>query len=431
MNRNKNKPISSMYIHFPYCKHLCNFCDFYKLKITTLDSEIESADSSKFQFYHQYLSDQMDNLRVKFQQFGFAINEINLETLYIGGGTPSLWGKEGANFLRDFFKKNNISLDFQLNNSLNSGERTLEIDPGAFSVEGLKSWIDFGINRFSIGIQTLDENIFPLMDRSYSLKTARSSLDIIFHEFKGINKSIDFMMGLPMKNQSYRRNIIKELDIILNYQPQHISFYFLTVGNQYPLKKMIPQDDLLREEYLLVCDHLKKHGYNHYEVSNFALPQYESIHNKKYWNLESMLALGPSATGFLNLIEEEILDGTLAVANGKNSAVRFKGNYFTQVQKSEQKDFYNWEFLGQEELLIERVYLSLRTKKGLCPKELFSLNDQDSYQILCGDWLTKGYLLEVSDGAKNYWDHTVLSDLGLIMLDSLMGDLFRELKHTW
>ncbi len=362
--------VSSLYLHIPFCKHLCNYCDFYKVKL----------DSTKDQFedFHQFLRHSWDRheLLMKDHQFSWG----PLDTIYLGGGTPSLWGNQGAEFFQEFFLSRL---------TVNHPEFTMEVDPGTATEESLNLWKKTGLNRISIGTQSLDEKFLKIMDRVHSLDETHSLLN--FCKQGNWNFSLDFLLGIPDSKVGKRR-IQDELDALLRYQPKHISLYILNARSKYPLIERMPDDEFIREEYLFVSEFLQKKGFHHYEVSNFALPGFESKHNMKYWKGESVAALGPTGTGYF--------------PKGLNEAFR----YIWKVRSPEVQP----EELHENEFQLERTYLSLRTSEGWFPAVV-----SDALESQFREWESHKY--GVWNGKKMQ-----LNSLGFVMLDSLMDDLFRR-----
>ena len=368
--------VKSLYIHFPFCKHICNYCDFYK----RVPSEAYNVSS----FHNLFNEQDVVHERILSTR-GLKLG--GLETLYIGGGTPSLWGEEGARFLELFLRKKGLELN-------NKGEYTLEVNPGTWTDKVISRWLKAGINRFSVGIQSLDERFLPILDRVHTLHESFELLDY----FKGVelDYSVDFMLGLP-NSESLQRNVLEELDKILFYKPSHISLYILTTKESYIHQKSLPKDDWIAEEYLKVSNFLIERGFNHYEVSNFSLPGKESKHNLRYWSLDSVAALGPSGTGFLK---------------GNNGGFRYKWN----VHDSRVKE----EVLSKREFELEKIYLSLRTFRGLNVSDLFGKDNDHALYSLIDEWRLKGYLSSLEN------ERVSLSPKGFLLLDSIMDDLFRE-----
>jgi oxygen-independent coproporphyrinogen-3 oxidase len=223
------------------------------------------------------------------------------------------------------------------------------------------------------------------MDRVHSLDDSLDFLKVLQKE--DWNYSLDFLLGIPY-SQEKKRNIKEELDVLLQYSPKHISLYILNARSKYPHTQSLPDDAYIREEYLFVSDYLKSQGFHHYEVSNFAQPGFEAVHNQKYWRGESVMALGPTGTGYLSL--------------GADNALRYKW----KVSRPE----VEVEPLTHNELELERTYLTLRTSDGW--------KAPDKIQGLIQNWKLQGY-------ARTELEKVKLTALGYLMLDSLMDDLFR------
>ncbi len=368
--------VRSLYIHFPFCKHICNYCDFFK--------KVPSDSYSLSSFHNLFKKQDVAHEKILSKR-GLRLG--SLETLYVGGGTPSLWGKEGSQFLKKFLSGKALELS-------KNGEYTLEVNPGTWTDEVISHWLKSGINRFSVGIQSLDKRFLPILDRVHTLEDSFELLN--YFRLKNLNYSVDFMLGLPY-SESLGRDVIKELNQILLYKPSHISLYILTTKESYVHQKELPRDDWVADEYLKVSNFLTENGFNHYEVSNFSLPGRESRHNLKYWNLDSVAALGPSGTGFLK---------------GAVGGFRYKWN----VHDSNMKE----EPLSERELELEKVYLNLRTFKGLGLSDVVSRGNDKALFSLIKEWRSKGYLRSAEG------ERLRLSSKGFLLLDSIMDDLFRE-----
>lgn len=364
-------PINSIYVHFPICAHLCNYCDFHKkLKEVDYSKQIQSVE--------ELLSKQFDAGK----QF-LATNELNfgeLETLYVGGGTPSLWGERGAKYMGELLKKHEIKLRSDC-------EFTMEVNPGTLDKNVLQAWKSIGMNRVSVGIQTLDETRLPLLDRYHSIDESHQALSRLQQE--KVNFSADLMIGLPETKALRKRQLAEEINKIADYGPSHFSVYILTVKENYKNYNQLPVEDAIVEEYQLVVETLASLGYQQYEVSNFAQPGKHSRHNWKYWASESVAAFGPSATGYVVLAPNE-------------KALRYKW-----ATKDESFDL---EILNSEELKMEVVYLKLRV--GNVSAAISELS-QDKQQQLLAKWAALGYL-EL---------HT-LNWKGYLLIDSIVQDIY-------
>jgi oxygen-independent coproporphyrinogen-3 oxidase len=370
--------ISSLYIHFPYCRHLCNYCDFFK------SAPSATSRSAKIPEYQKLLSESFARLK-NFQE-GIDAELGELETIYIGGGTPSLWGEQGPEFLKKFFSENKISIKKDC-------EMTLEVNPGTWTDEGLRAFQNFGFNRFSLGIQSTRNDFLEKLDRVHRAKEVDETLKK-FNELK-VNFSVDFMLGLPFSKE-YNRNIKEELDHILSFKPSHISLYILTVKDNYVYFKNLPDEEWIEKEFLEVSNYLGDKGFSHYEVSNFALEGKESLHNSKYWSGDSICSLGPSATGYL-----------------QNSKIRYKWKPYAAE--------FETEYLSDSEVKMESFYLNLRTKKGIDLRDFFK-----------GEELVKAYALAESWRERSLCNLTpnkiVLTPRGYLLMDSLMDETFLSLN---
>ena len=372
------KIINSLYLHFPFCKHLCNYCDFYKHKLTDSEQidEFEKFVEKHFNYHANFLKEN-----------AYALGK--LKTFYIGGGTPSLWGSSGVDFLKQKIKLGQLEL-------ADDSEFTIEVDPDCWSEEEIMAWESIGVNRFSIGVQAYSENLLSVMDRTHKLKDVEKTIKY-FHE-RGLNFSVDLMLGLP---KSGSRNLKEELDLILEYDPPHLSVYILKTRKNYPHNQDLPEDDRTREEYLFVSKYLRENGYDHYEVSNFAKPGYKSKHNLSYWQYNSVAAIGPNGTGLL--VNE---DQTLRY-QWKSKTIG------VEVEKIE-----------GESLIIEKLFLGTRFQNDFDFDGLFEqTSDRNKLDELVIKWTELGYLVEGSTRNK-----INLTPLGYLMNDSLLDDIFKEIQ---
>ncbi len=366
--------INSLYIHFPFCRHLCNYCDFYK--IIPQEGDYDGFEKLFYEMHQEH------------QRF---LNENDavlgeLETLYIGGGTPSLWGKRGATYLEKLLHDSGVQLKPE-------GEFTLEVNPGSWTPEGIKAWRDFGINRFSLGTQSLRPDYLKLLDRIHTVEEVYETL----HYFKelGVPFSVDFMLGLPWSEEN-KRDIKAELNDILSFEPEHLSLYILTAKAGYPHKKFLPSEEFIEQEYLLVAKTLKERGFNHYEVSNFAKAGRQSRHNLSYWKSRSVAALGPSAVGFLC-----------------ETKTRYKW-------KSKTPRFEK-EILDKDSFQLEKLYMALRIDEGIRAEDHFDTEEWNNLQKLFKKWVDEGW-------AELEGKSLRLKSPGFLILDGLMQQIFSAQK---
>ena len=368
--------VSSLYIHFPFCRHLCNYCDFFKNKLTEGQQVVD---------FEKRLKVQLDENKILLKDQECELS--SLETIYIGGGTPSLWSERGAEFL----EKNLLA-----NLKLKDGhEFTIEIDPGTWTPSEIEKWLKIGVNRFSIGIQSFDSKFLKILDREHTMEEATDLLSYLKSE--DFNYSVDLMLGLP-DSEVIKRNIKSEIDELIKYNPSHFSVYILKTRKNYAHSSILPSEEYIAKEYIDVCNYLASKGFEQYEVSNFSKPGYESKHNKKYWQYNSVAAVGDNASGLL--VKQD-------------SAIRYQ---WKSVGAGCSK-----EVLTESSLLIEMIYMKLRAG-GMLNIDFFQGDNKHAFEGLLDRWKSLGYIKKLVDG------DICLAAEGYLVLDSLMDDIFRDLS---
>ena len=329
-----------VYVHIPYCRSFCTYCGFY--------SEVApKCRETRFEEYADALEKEIETRRQDIQRV-FASGDVN--TLYIGGGTPSVLPVA-------VFKRLVAALgrsDFD--------EFTVEVNPedivekGPHYVEGL---LESGVNRVSMGIQSFDDGILKWMNRRHTSSQAVEAYRIL--ENVGVdNISIDLIFGIPQLTDGlWRDTLDRALDIsAAGTLPMHISAYQLSVEEGSVLEKMISEgvcressDEACLKQYEMLCRVLGEAGYEHYEISNFALPGYQAKHNSAYWRHVPYVGLGPGAHSYLDGRRQWNADNLAAYLNagrlGDFSIVR------------------DGEVLDPEQKRIERIMLGLRTAAGV------------------------------------------------------------------
>ena len=261
-----------LYIHIPFCEKKCAYCDFY--------SCIPSED-----VINEYLS----ALEKQIKKWGGELS-CPIDTLYIGGGTPSLLGEKIIPLIE------NVRDNFYLSEN---AEITAELNP--CSAKGfLRSARIAGVNRLSIGVQSGSDKMLKVLGRNHTredaINTVKQARELGFD-----NISVDLMIGLV---ESDINSLKADIDFILCLNPDHISSYILKIEEKTAFAKMadklnLPDDDQIAEQYLYMCERLKSAGFEHYEISNFAKPKKQSRHNLKYWQCREYLGLGPAAHSYI------------------------------------------------------------------------------------------------------------------------------------
>lgn len=273
-----------------------------------------------------------------------SAEDETIETIYFGGGTPSLLSeKEISSILSSVEKNYSVAVD---------AEVTLEANPDDITFEKLMEWKNAGINRLSIGIQSFLERDLLWMNRAHNAAQALNSINLTreagFHNF-----SIDLIFGTPrLTDEEWEKNI----ETVIDFDIPHVSSYALTVEPKTALQKMIElkkkeniNGDVQSKQYLMLMETLHSAGYEHYEISNFAKPGFRSKHNSSYWQFKKYVGIGPSAHSF---------NGKIRTWNKANNMI-----YMTSLR--ENMIPFEKEILSETQKLNEYVMTSLRTIEGL------------------------------------------------------------------
>ncbi len=266
--------MSGIYIHIPFCKQACHYCDFHFSTSMKIKVEMVLA-----------LAKEIQMRKSEFE------NEI-VETIYFGGGTPSILPISDLIFLIDEVYKNYKVVE--------NPEITLEANPDDLSKERIIELSNTQINRLSIGIQSFFEDDLKMMNRAHNSKEAKKCLEVATQYFDNI--SLDLIYGIPeMNNQKWKENI----ETALSFGIPHISSYALTVEPKTALKKLIqtgkipePKDEVAQEHFMILVEMLEANGFIHYELSNFGKENYFSKNNSAYWLGKKYIGIGPSAHSY-------------------------------------------------------------------------------------------------------------------------------------
>lgn len=260
-----------VYIHIPYCLQRCTYCDF------------ATYEHTKILPPHEYA----ELLKCEIQAKSLAHLPRPLDTLYFGGGTPSLLKPELIVSIIHELEKYGFPIKKE-------AEVTIEINPATITEENLKIYLDHGINRFSVGAQSFDDKLLKSVNREHNAAQTRDTLDLLAKY--NLNYTFDLLFALP--HQSLEQLQI-DLKIVSEYAPPHLSAYCLTVPEGHPLSKNRPLEDVQVQMFDLIEHELKKINLLKYEISNFARPGYESRHNNLYWTFaDEYWGLGLSAHSY-------------------------------------------------------------------------------------------------------------------------------------
>jgi oxygen-independent coproporphyrinogen-3 oxidase len=341
-----------IYIHIPFCRSFCTYCDFYsEVAAKCRRAEDETRQQEQFNAFAEALKKEMA------YRAGELSDEVN--TIYIGGGTPSVLPLSVYSSLVQELREAGIKAPFD--------EFTFEVNPedvvdkGPAYIEGL---MELGVNRISMGVQSFDDSVLKFMNRRHDAETARKAYSILEQAGVG-NISLDLIFGLPqLSDDQWNHTLDQALSISSDgRQPCHISSYQLSVEPGSALARLVERgkweeatEEACARQYDILCSRLKAAGYHHYEISNFALPGYEARHNSAYWAHVPYVGLGPGAHSFI----------TPAVqAQGGKEYIRRWNRPDLQAYIADPLSVSEQEVLDDEQIVMEKVMLALRTSAGM------------------------------------------------------------------
>lgn len=263
--------MTGIYIHIPFCKTKCPYCDFYSFSPNNTDRD-------------SYLN----AVLLCLEAYAGKIKD-DIDTVYFGGGTPSYFGGERIKKVIDCIKDNY---------NVNNAEITVECNPSSVDGELLYHLRKAGVNRISMGMQSAVDKERKSLGRLSDKEQVEKAVRLI-KDYGIDNISLDLMLGIPYQN---KESLKESLDFIISQKIKHISAYILKVEDGTPFSQMklkLPDEDEVCDLYLYAAEYLEKQGYEQYEISNFAVRGFESRHNLKYWHCEEYLGIGPSAHSFI------------------------------------------------------------------------------------------------------------------------------------
>lgn len=366
----KNNNIHSLYIHVPFCEHLCDYCDFPKL-----------------QYFRTFAKKYLTALKTELDSYHI---DHRLKTIYVGGGTPTS--------LDDDLFEQLLEIISPYVEGVN--EYTFEANPESLSEKKLALMKQHRVNRISIGVESTDDKVLASINRHHTfsdVKTAISKARKIGFD----NLNVDLIIGLPHVSETIFR---KDLDNILALGVDHISLYSLTVHPHtvFSLKGIKePKEDFARKLYDIAEEVLLMNGYIHYEVSNWAKPEKESIHNFTYWKDEQYYGIGYGASGYV---------GDTRYVNTRNLEKYLSGQFIEESEIVDLKDDKTYF-----------IMLNLRTNQGI---------DLDDYQNRFNEDIleTKKEEIEsfIKDGLlKNENNRLIATYNGMMILDQIILELIK------
>lgn len=328
-----------IYVHIPFCKHKCYYCDF--ISFSNRDKEINN--------YIEAIQKEINYYTINKE----LLQKYNVTTIYIGGGTPSYidsrYIKEILNHLKDVLKNNETSFS--------DIEITIEINPGTITKQKLKDYKQSGINRISLGLQTSNDRLLKEIGRIHNYNEFLKAYSEI--ENAGFNNiNVDLMIGLPNQNI---QDVKESLEKVINLGVNHVSVYSLILEEGTKITNMVekrclslPDEELERQMYWYVKDKLELSGYEHYEISNFARNEKYSKHNMNCWNQKEYIGLGIAAHSYL--------DG-VRYANVSNIDEYITGDFENRIIEETQ---------NAQDKAKEYMLLGLRKIKGVSISEFKS-----------------------------------------------------------
>jgi oxygen-independent coproporphyrinogen-3 oxidase len=342
-----------VYLHVPFCARRCSYCDFSIAvrRVVPVDEYLAALDAE---------------LRAR---FGSAPPE-EVDTIYLGGGTPSRLGGEGVARALDLVRRHFVPAA--------DAEITIEANPEDIDLAAASTWRGAGVNRLSIGAQSFDDRVLTWMHRTHDARGTATA--VASARSAGItNLSLDLIFALP---EALERDFARDAERILELQPDHISLYGLTIEPKTPLGRWVGQgltveqpEEGYEDDFLTAHRMLAGAGFEHYEVSNYGLPGRRARHNSAYWSGVPYVGLGPAAHGF---------DGLVRRWNARHYA-EWRDLAMTGADAVEGE-----ELLTAENRVAEQVYLGMRSDAGL---ELFP---EDLHVVQ--PWVDAGWSIVGPDG---------------------------------
>lgn len=363
--------MSALYFHYPYCTRKCPYCDFFS---------VAENPKNLFSYYAAELA-----------AFAKLKSECKITSIFFGGGTPSLMEAQMVERLLSEAAKNfHITRDAEI---------TLEANPGSLTKEKIAAFKEAGINRFSLGVQSFNDDNLQFLGRIHDAKTAINNIKLVAKTFA--NYSIDLIYALP--HQTIRQ-LEEELATLFAFNPPHFSMYQLTIEKNTPFYKTVSSqiDEKLAAKMFALLNHqAKKAGYVSYEISNFAKPKFESRHNSSYWQGDEYIGVGPAASSRL------LIDGFWYEKNNPKNILLWQDGKTTL------------DTLSNRERAVEMIMTGLRSKQGfeLAKLQKLGLNFNDLFEAN-----RLSYFIELNMLKKNT-THLRLLSRGRLFLNYILSEI--------
>lgn len=367
-----------IYVHIPFCIQKCRYCDF--LSFPGMSTDV--------------MEDYLKALEEELKTRKYEADHKKVSSVFFGGGTPSILPKGGISRLMDL-----ICEHYDL---VPEAEITMEVNPGTVTEEKAEDWKKAGVNRISMGVQSFDDEILRILGRIHDAQTVESSFDLLWRQgFRNI--SFDLMMGLPGQNI---HKLEETLRTATSFPIRHLSLYSLIVEEGtvfYDLVQKgqlpLPEEEKERQMYHFAVQFLHEHGFLQYEISNFAMPGYESVHNTGYWQRKEYIGAGLGAS---SLIDETRFHDTADLSS-----------YMDHPVMREEV-----EILSQRDQMSETLFLGLRQNAGIRLtdfEETFGMTIDDAFPGVIAKHI-KNSLIEIHDG------RLCLTSLGMDLSNQVFVD---------
>ncbi|MEZ5023880.1 MAG: radical SAM family heme chaperone HemW [Chitinophagales bacterium] len=380
--------MAGIYIHIPFCKQACHYCNFHFSTTLQLKTKLLDAIVKEIEIRKNFFQSDMKK-------------SYSIDTIYFGGGTPSILSRSEIEFILEKLRQH-----YDVSSTV---EITLEANPDDLTKSYLTDLKEAGVNRLSIGIQSFDDDLLKYMNRAHTAEESWAAIqNSLTAGFESLN--IDMIYGIPgLSTQQWETSLADLIRLPVN----HLSCYGLTIEPKTALmdfikkkKSAAPDDDLLVEQFMVASNFLEQNGFRHYEISNYALNDQFSKHNTAYWKGEPYLGLGPSAHSYQN--------------NVRSWNIANNANYIKAIENN--KSYFESENLAKTERFNEHIMTGLRTFWGI------NLDDiQQNFGAVYKNHLETQLHKIDPIHIKQMNDQTIkLSKTGWLWTDSILEQLFYD-----
>lgn len=372
----KAKP-KGLYVHIPFCQSKCNYCDF--CSFPNIDEDIRA----------RYISKLISEIKSYKQK-----EKLIIDTVFFGGGTPSLLSEEEFGSICGAISE---CFDVSL-----VKEFTLEANPKTLTQEKLFAYKSFGVNRLSIGLQSIHNNELKMLGRIHNFDDFKTAYELAL-SCGIININVDVMYGIPEQTKD---SFMQTLDAVVKLKPTHISAYGLILEEKtkfWDIQKTLnlPSEDAECDMYEFACEYLEKNGYAHYEISNYAIGGYESNHNLKYWKCEEYIGIGVAAHSYV--------DGK-RYSNSEN---------FSEYLSRKSREYIYEENRSHSDEKCEYAMLRLRLSSGISLSEyekIFGESFLLGKEKKLEQYISLGYM-------RRFDDRIALTEKGFYISNTILSDL--------